>query len=345
MEARRTFLKLLLPRLVAQTALFQRIASSSFSLIAQGAVSVSPDDPKYVALIEILFRKYQFDKAALRALLSQAILKPEIIEIFDRPPEKLPYYEYRKRFITDALIRRGRDYLQEHSGLLQKVEHEFGVQKEVICGILGIETKFGQPGLERYRAFDVLNTGYALYARREAFYRDELISFLLLCREEGRDPLALRSSYAGAMGVPQFMPSSLQKYAIDYDGDGKRNLWDSHLDIFASVANYLKTFGWTREGRTYLPARVARDGPATQTLLGRGVRHTVSVEDAAQTGIQVEGAVPRTEEAAFASYQPEAGTSRLLALFGNFRALLSYNFSVNYALTVIALSDSLTDKP
>jgi membrane-bound lytic murein transglycosylase B len=320
-------------------------AAGSFALVAQGAVSVAPDDPKYVALIETLSKKYQFDKTALRSLLSQAILKPEIITIFDRPPEKLPYYEYRKRFITDTLILRGRDYLREHLGLLQKVEHEFGVQKEVICGILGIETKFGQPGLEKYRAFDILNTGYALYSRREAFYRDELISFLLLCREEGRDPLALRSSYAGAMGVPQFMPSSLQKYALDYDGDGKRNLWDSHPDIFASVANYLKTFGWTWGGRTHLPARITRDRTETQTLLGRGVRHTVSVEEASQSGVQVEGAIPQTEQVAFASYQPEAGVSRLLALFGNFRALLGYNFSVNYALTVTALSSHLADKP
>ncbi len=348
MELRRTFLKLLLPRLMGASALLQRATFSdkSFALVVQGPapISISPDDPKYIALIETLFKEHHFDRAALRALLAQVALKPGIIAIFDRPPERLPYHVYRKRFIQDALILRGRDYLREHWATLQKIEREFGVQKEVICGILGVETKFGQPGLEKYRAFDILNTGYALYARREAFYRDELISFLLFCRDEGRDPFSLRSSYAGAMGVPQFMPSSIRKYAMDYDGDGKRNLWDSPEDIFASVANYLKIFGWTPSGRTYLLARVARALPDTRDFLSRGVRHITSVEAAARMGLQVEGTVAQTEKVSFASYQPEEGVEHLLALFGNFRALLAYNFSVNYVLTVLHLSNSLTQK-
>ncbi len=349
MEPRRTFLKLAFPRLLGSAALLRHATgvTKSFALVVQGPAhtSISLDDPKYAALIAFLSDTHHFDRTALRTLFTQAVLKPEIIAIFDRPPERLAYYAYRTRFITGALIRRGREYMQENWTSLQKIEHEFGVQKEVICGILGVETKFGQPGLEKYRAFDILNTGYALYARREAFYKNELISFLLICREEEHDPLILRSSYGGAMGVPQFMPSSIQKYAIDHDGDGKRNLWGSTADIFASVANYLKIFGWVREGRTYLPARIVRELPSTRVLLNQGVRHTVSVETAARMGIQIEGVVSRTEMVAVASYQPEAGQERLLALFGNFRALLGYNWSVNYALTVLDLSNKLTEGP
>jgi len=334
MESRREFLRRGVLRFLALRAMF--------GMRANGLVPGPADPPidlrqaRYVSLLATLVRDHQFDPAVLRAWFSKAALKPKIIEILDHPPEALAFYQYRGRFINDALVERGRRFLAENHALLQAVEAEFGVDREIICGILGVETKFGQPGLEQYRAFDVLNTIFSLYSRREGFYRNELIQFMRLCRDEGLDPLAVNSSYAGAMGMPQFIPSSFQKYALDYDRDGQRNLWTATGDICASVANYLKAFGWQKGGLRFLPARLTRDTPELREKLG--ARKILSVAESARLGIDIQAVVDKNDEVSFAHYEPQAGEERWLALFGNFRALLQYNFSVNYALTLIELS-------
>jgi len=338
MESRRDFLQLGLLRLLALRAMFGMGANGL--LPGSAGPQVDLRQKRYVSLIATLVKEHQFDPAALRALFPKAVLKPKIIETLDRPPEALPFYKYRERFIKDTLVARGRSFLAEHRTLLQTVEAEFGVDDEIICGILGVETKFGQPGLEPYRAFDVLNTIFSLYPRREDFYRNELIQFMRLCRDERLDPFEVKSSYAGAMGMPQFMPSSFQKYALDYDRDGKRNLWSATGDVCASVANYLKIFGWQKGGLMFLPARLTKDTPALREKLG--ARKILSVAEATRLGIDIEAptATPigKDDKVSFARYEPQAGEERWLALFGNFRALLHYNLSVNYALTLIDLS-------
>lgn len=360
LENRRTFLRLILPCLAGLTATLS-IISGWVGAIAAPADSPSPapalsassppapalklDDPKYAGLIKDLTKKYQFDPKEVKAAFEKVVLQPDIIPKFDRPAEILPYYEYKKRFINNDLIASGRAYLRENLQLLQTVEDEFGVPKEIICGILGVETKFGQRGIEKYRAFDILNTAYSLYPRREAFYREELINYFLLSREEGIDPFSVNSSYAGAFGVPQFMPSSFRKFSLDYDKDGKRDLWHSKPDIFASVANYLKFFGWEKNGLTYLPANIAQDRAqdtaSIRKSLEKGIRKTISLSSALKMGVQITPPAENEEEVSFTFYQPQEGTEVLLALFENFRALTHYNFSANYALAVIDLSELL----
>lgn len=337
---RRTFL------LTATIVFSLAVGIASSAAAEEAPSSVKLDDPKYASLIKELSGKYQFDPSRLKVLFSQVVFHSEIIEKFERPPELLPYYEYRKRFINDDLIAAARSYLQENLALLQSVEDEFGVPKEIICGILAIETKFGQKGIEKYRVFDILNTAYALYPKREAFYRDELIAFLLLCREEGVDPFSINGSYAGAFGAPQFMPSSFRKYAVDYDKDGKKDLWRSKGDIFASVANYLKVFHWRRGGLIRLPARLLSDSPEARKSVEGGIRKTFPIAQASKMGVRI--AIPERasidDEVSFAFYQPEEGTEALLALFENFRAITHYNFSVNYGLTVVDLAEILAKK-
>lgn len=305
--------------------------------------SLDLDNPRYLSLIKELTRRHQFGASDLKALFGKVILQPEIIEKFERPAEILPYYEYRKRFIKDELVVRGQAYVQENLKLLQGIEEAFGVPKEIICSILGIETKFGQPGIEKYRVFDILNTAYSLYPRRERFYREELIAYLLLCREEGIDPFSINGSYAGAFGVPQFMPSSFRKHAVDFDKDGKKNLWTSKEDIFASVANYLKSFGWKRNGLTYLPARFVNDSPDALKTVEIGIRKTIPLGKAVELGIQIPlpASIQKDEAVSFAFYQPQEGTEALLALFENFRSITSYNYSLNYGLAVADLSEML----
>lgn len=342
MEDRRKFLQFFFPRLVGM-GIFLGGASwvrPFLALAHEPASSLNLGDPRYAALISELVKKHRFETKTIRALFEKVELQPDIIEKFDRPPELLPYYEYRRRFISDELIAKGQAYLHENRELLQKVEETYGVPKEVICSILGVETRFGQPGIERHRAFDVLNTAFSLYPRREAFFRDELINFVLLCREENLDPLSITSSYAGAFGVPQFMPSSFRRFAVDFDRDGKKDLWSSKGDIFASVANYLKEFGWKQGGRTRLTAETVPDSESRKSF-ERGIRNTVPIETALQMGVQVPVAAQSDEEVSFAFYQPQEGREALLVLFENFRAITRYNFSVNYALTVTDLSEIL----
>lgn len=347
MENRRTFLKFLFPRLIGVGAAFSSApswfdpTSSAFAAVP----SISPDDPKYASLIQELSKKHQFDPAGLKELFQSVVLQPDIVEKFERPPEILPYYEYRKRFIKEDLISTGQAFIREHRKLLQAIEAEYGVSKEIICGILGVETRFGKPGIEKYRAFDALNTAYFLYPRREAFYREEVIAYVLMCREEGIDPLTVNSSYAGAMGVPQFMPSSFRKYAVDFDKDGKRDLWNSKGDIFASVANYLKVFGWKPNGLLHLPAHLADDSPEFRKSMVTGIRKTMPLS-AVNKGVEIRIPEPvqREEEVSFAFYQPQEGTEALLALFDNFRAITRYNFSLNYALTVTELAELFSNR-
>mgnify|MGYP001615622805 CR=1 FL=1 len=296
---------------------------------------------KHAKLLEELVEKQNFDIDFLRPLFEAVVIRAEIIDKFEKPAEKLPYYDYQKRFLENKLIERGKNYFQENQAALSQVEEDYGVSKEVIAAILGIETRFGEPGIEKYRVWDVLNTAYALYPRREAFYKSELIAFLTLCKEEGLNPLTINSSYAGAMGIPQFMPSSFLKFSVDGNGDRKRDLWSSREDIYASVANYLKQAGWEKDGPTYLPVKITGSPAEAQKLLEAGIRETMSVARASEMGIEIPESVSRDAKVSFAMYEPEKGKDVFIALFTNFRVITAYNFSVNYALVVSELSERL----
>ncbi len=294
--------------------------------------------PKYQGLLKELSEKNGFKPDDLKALFSKVVFQKDIIDKFNRPAEHLPFHKYRKIFIKKDMITKGRAYLKENDKLLSEVEAAYGVEKEIIASILGVETRFGKPGIEKYRAFDILNTAYFLYPRREKFYRGEIIAFLKLCRKEGLDPFSIKSSYAGAFGVPQFIPSSFLRFAVDFDKDGKVNLWTSKKDIFASVANYLRSFGWVKGGLLYLPAQVYKDSPEIKKTLKRSFRKTLTVAQALNMGIEVPPPAKLDELVSFAYFEPNPKEKELLGLFENFRAITRYNTSVHYALVIVHLS-------
>lgn len=338
MTNRNCFLKYLLSALLL-AAVSLSFESSLYA--ADGPDTVPLNDPKYQSLIKELTEKHNFKKEELNAVFNQVVFQKDIIEKFERPAEHLPFYQYRKIFIKDDMIERGRAYLAEHRQLLSEVEAAYGVEKEIIASILGVETRFGLPGIEKYRAFDVLNTAYFLYPRREDFYRGEIIAFLQLSRKEGIDPFSVKSSYAGAFGVPQFIPSSFLKYAVDFDKDGKTDLWNSKPDIFASVANYLKTFGWEKGALLYLPSQIYKDSPELQEVLNRGYRKTIPVAEAIKMEVEIPFPAKGDDLVSFSYFEPNPGEKGLLGLFGNFRAITRYNTSVHYALVVVHLSRRL----
>lgn len=170
--------------------------------------------------------------------------KQSILDAISRPAERVkPWKDYRPMFITDARIARGVDFWRQHEAVLARAEQEYGVPAQYIVAIIGVETFFGR-NTGNYRVIDALSTLGFDYPPRAEFFRKELREFLLLAREEQLDPLTLKGSYAGAMGLPQFMPSSFRNFAVDFDGDGHINIWNNPDDAIGSVASYFKRHGW-----------------------------------------------------------------------------------------------------
>lgn len=297
--------------------------------------------PRYLDLLDELQREHGFERSALESLFGKARLRSKIGALFEHPPERLPMERYYHRMITPEVTKRGMIYLQERRGLFASIEGQYGVDAAVITAILGVETKYGRRADGGYRVFDALNTVFSSVPRREAFARRELIEFLLLCRDEQWDPLDIRGSYAGAMGTPQFVPFSYRNYAVDHDGDGKRDLWRSDGDIAASVANFLNAHGWRSGEQIRLYVNVDAEQGRIRDLLDRGLDASVPLRELPELGGGW-SADPRPSEldqdVSLFAYSWKNGR-RTVALLPNFRALLRYNRSVNYALVVADLAE------
>ena len=204
--------------------------------------------PKANILINELVNKYGFEEQFVAEVLSKAEKKQKIIDSISNPAEfTWTWDRYKKLFIEEKRIKNGKIFINENIKVLEKAEKDFGVPKEVITAIIGVETRYGkiQGG---YSVIDSLLTLGFDYPRRSEFFRKELINFFLLTRENELDILDIKGSYAGAMGYGQFISSSYRAYAIDYDGDGNVDLFNSVEDAIGSVANYLYIHGWKREG-------------------------------------------------------------------------------------------------
>jgi len=191
----------------------------------------------------VLIRTSRHEKAWLEAFVAALRKRPEVIEAIKRPAERLPWHRYRSFFVNPAQIDKGVDFWREHAATLGRAERETGVPREIIVAIIGIETRYGAT-LGSHPVMDSLTTLTLQYPRRRAFFSEQLEHFLLLAHEQGLDSLAIRGSYAGAMGIPQFMPTSYRQYAVDFNGDGRIDLLTQTEDAIGSVANYLKRFKW-----------------------------------------------------------------------------------------------------
>lgn len=189
-------------------------------------------------------RDYGFASEQLRDLFKQAERKQAILDAISRPAERVkPWKEYRPIFLTDSRVAQGVDFWRENEAALSRAEAEYGVPAEIIVAIIGVETFYGR-NTGSHRVIDALSTLGFDYPPRQPFFRQQLKEFLLLTREEQVDPLTLKGSYAGAMGLPQFMPSSFRAYAVDFDGDGHIDIWNNPTDAIGSAASYFKQHGW-----------------------------------------------------------------------------------------------------
>jgi len=297
------------------------------------------ENPQAQAFVADMSSQHDFNQAELEALFSEARLRPSVIERITRPAEGKPWYEYREIFLVERRIAGGAAFWRDHAQTLVRAEATYGVPAEVIVAILGVETFYGQ-----YRGKDpVLESVATLafdYPKRADFFRSELEQFLLLTREQDFDPMEIKGSYAGAMGWPQFISSSYRHYAVDFDGDGRKDLLNSPTDAIGSIANYLSRHGWKRGETVAAPARV--EGSGYGPLVKKGMKPKTPVGQLSAAGVYATTPV-RAQQAAVLRMEGKRGAEYWLG-FDNFYAITRYNHSALYALAAYQLSGEIRDR-
>lgn len=304
------------------------------------------DHPEAVAMIDRLVANDGFERTELEALFARARRQQSILDAIARPAEKVrPWHEYRGIFLTDRRIREGRAFMQEHAPTLARAERESGVPAELIAAIIGVETFYGRI-TGGYSVLDALSTLAFDYPPRSPFFSSELRHFLLLARDQGLDPAALKGSYAGAMGYGQFMPSSYRSYAVDFDGDGLTDIWDNPVDAIGSVANYLRSHGWRAGEPVVLAARATADVPAAWVNAGLKPQRTLAalaaagLEPAGEADAGIAESAGGEAQAAVFRFELADGYEYWLGLH-NFYVITRYNHSSMYAMAVYQLAQRL----
>lgn len=318
------------------TSLLSILISACAGAETVGAHQQGPlDESTEIApFIEEMERRHGYPQSELKEILSQAMVLPEVIELISRPAEAKPWYAYRPIFLNETRITKGVEFWRSQRETLARAEETYGVPAEIIVAIIGVETLYGERA-GRIRVLDSLVTLGFRYPKRAEFFRSELQQFLLLSREEGIDPLAVEGSYAGAMGVPQFIASSYRRYAVDFDGDGYRDLIGNPKDAIGSVANYLSKHGWRAEGGLAVPASVSGDG--YKLLLDQGLNPKIPLGELDAHGVRMVNGVPVDASVALIELDLPNG-SEYWVVQKNFYAITRYNHSKLYAMAVTQLS-------
>ena len=296
------------------------------------------------------------DAAWVQAALQRARYQPSVSKFIMPPPAGTAknWAVYRSRFVEPLRIRAGVAFWRANEKWLKLAEELYGVPPEIVAGIIGVETIYGQQ-MGNFRVIDALATLAFDFPTgrkdRAPFFRDELENFFVMCRSEGLDPMQPKGSFAGAMGMPQFMPSSFNKYAVDLDGDGRVELRDNSADVIGSVAHYLAEFGWRRGLPTRFDVAVPVDAADRAVLLGPDILPSFTFAEFAERGAQLDPAVLATDlrlaeaggvgKLALVELQNGDAAPSYVAGTANFYAVTRYNWSSYYALAVIELGEAV----
>lgn len=281
--------------------------------------------------------KHGFNETELRTLFKSVNMQQAILDAIAKPAEAKPWQQYREIFMTQARIDGGIQFMRDNRATLQAVEQRYGVPAEIIVAIIGVETKYGVH-TGKYRVIDALATLGFGHPSRSEFFLKELENFLLLARQEKIDPLQPMGSYAGAMGFPQFMPSSYLAYAQDFDLDHKRDIWTNPADAIASVANYFAANHWQAGQPIAYP--LSAIGEDYRKALGKGVKPDTSVGQLRQLKLDVPPQLGDKTAAKLLSY-PLADREELWLGLENFYVITRYNHSPLYAMAVFQLSQAI----
>jgi membrane-bound lytic murein transglycosylase B len=324
-------------------ALLAAFLLSSYQAIAADTAPVDLKQANVVAFIDEMVEKHEFDRAALSAVLAEAQIKQVIIKKISTPAERtLTWGEYRKIFITKERIDAGATFWRENKEMLERIDLETGVPIEMLIGIIGVETYFGRI-TGKDRVIDALATLAFEYPPRSKFFRNELVEFLILAREEELDPTEPMGSYAGAMGRPQFMPSSFRAYAVDSTGDGKRDIWGNWADVAGSIANYFLAHRWRVDEEVVIQATLSSAWSGPIPSPANTLKMTDTVESLSKQGVMFATDLCADSKGQLLTYEGDDGIEHWVG-FHNFFVITKYNRSVMYALAVHQLGQLISTK-
>ena len=294
------------------------------------------------AYIEELIQQHNFSRPELEEVMAAAERRQDIIDLMRRPAERrLNWHEYSKIFLDEQRIAGGVEFWQQNQATLERAQKEYGVAPEVIVAIIGVETRYGRV-TGRHRVVDALMTLAFDYPPRASFFRKELTQFLLLAREEGKNPISLTGSYAGAMGFGQFIPSSYRSYAVDFDQDGVRDIWQNRNDAIGSVANYFSRHGWRGAEQVTLPVQLKAETEQLLSIANQSLKPTHSIAEMAEMGVIVDGLDPDARVLLLrllGGEKPEYWLG-----FDDFYVITRYNHSRLYAMAVYQLGQEIVKR-
>jgi membrane-bound lytic murein transglycosylase B len=319
-------------------ALFLGLAflAASFAAGAQGGYDKRAD---VKAFVQGMVERHGFNEKELLFLFSRVQRREAILQAITPPPpgKGRSWNEYRGIFVNDPLVKSGAAFWRQHAETLARASREYGVPPEIIVAIIGIETIYGR-NMGKWRVVDALTTLGFDYPPRAEYFRGELENYLLLARDAGFDVFSVLGSYAGAIGIPQFMPTSILKWAVDFDGNGSTDLRNSPADAIGSVANFLKQHGWRAGEPILLPATVS--GTAWRPYADGTVLPKHPLTDIGKAGVAFSGGLPATQGIVIELENRDSPNEYRVGLM-NFWVITRYNRSSFYATAVFDLGEAI----
>lgn len=324
-------------RFVGVVLLLIALTVTPFSYADETAFVQRPD---VQAFIQKMVKKYKFDATTLNTQFADVKFRPQVIKQVSAPLEKQSWDIYQMLFVNEWRIQHGVDFWNKYADALHRAEVEYGVPAGIIVATIGIETKYGSKTGE-YRVIDSLSNLAFSTSRRAPFFRKELEQFLLLCRDEGIDPLKMTGSYAGAIGQPQFMPSSYRYYAVNFSQSGKTDLMNNEVDVIGSIANYYKKHGWHTDEPVAIKALAT--GKRFDYLSPDERNSTFTISELANYGILPKENVKSARNLKVKMIVLENRYSNEYWIaFHNFGVIKRYNTNNQYAMAVYQLSNYIT---
>ena len=304
---------------------------------AMASTQLLSDSKAVRNFINEMVEQHAFNSNELQSVFAEAHLHQSILDAISRPAESKPWYDYRPIFVTADRSKGGVNFWQQHIGTLQKASSVYGVPEEIMVAIIGVETRYGRH-TGRYPVLDALSTLAFAYPPRSSFFRKELKEYLLMTREEGLTPGKQLGSYAGAMGMPQFIPSSFRHYAVDFDNDGKRDLWTSPADAIGSVGNYFKRHHWKPGQPIASPVKV--HGNRYQALVDGNLKPRYSPQELMDNGVILPQGLPSDLKGVLLKLETRDGPEYWVG-WHNFYVISRYNHSALYSMAVFQLSQQI----
>lgn len=313
------------------------VLSVSAKINEKSFLTHSPKDVE--AFIQSVSKKHAIDKNELKSLFVNANVQSRVLELIARPYEAKPWFQYHPIFVTDKRAKAGVKFWEKHTKLINEVSKTYGVPPEIIIAIIGVETYYGQH-TGKFKVFDSVATLAFAYPKRAEFFKKELEQLILLMREQNLSADSLYGSYAGAMGMPQFIASSYRNYAVDFNKDGKTNLLSNHADVFGSVANYFKRHEW-QDGKIITVKVSGPEATLSKLAVKNASKPKLTVKELKAKGVNIPNHIPEMAKANILKL--DLGNNQFDYWLGlnNFYVITRYNHSIHYAMAVYQLGHKI----